>query len=74
MAKTTVKIIDLGRADGTRAVLNKPFPECIIESLMFVASDLAGAVNGRFVGAEGNISHERSVHENSVKFKMLANY
>jgi hypothetical protein len=43
--------------------LRQPIAESVIQGLALIVSDLAGLIDQIFVGAEGNVSHECSVHE-----------
>jgi len=68
MPKAAVQLSNFFRAHGTRAVLDKPLPESVIQSLVFASSDFASALDGGFVGAQGNVAHWYSVHHFSVSW------
>ena len=57
------ELIEACRVGARRCVLRQPIAEGVIQGLALVASDLAGLIDQIFVGAEGNVSHECSVHE-----------
>src|SRR6266478_3929550 len=60
---------DFFPADTARGIPVEPLSEGVIERLVFTAGDLSGAIDLVFVGTKSDISHEHSVHENSVPGK-----
>ena len=46
--------------------LLEPFPEGVIEGAVLRAGDRAGLFDEVFVGAEGDVLHENSVHDSRV--------
>ena len=60
------ELIEACRVRARRCVLRQPIAEGVIQGLALVVSDLAGLIDQIFAGAEGDVSHEYSVHENRV--------
>ena len=58
------ELVEACRVRARRCVLRQPIAESVVQGLALVVSDLAGLIDQIFVGAEGDISHECSVHEN----------
>jgi hypothetical protein len=58
MAKAVVKLLDLRGPYAKGSVLNEPFTEGIDKVPVLAASDLAGAFNGKLVGAKSDVLHK----------------
>jgi len=65
------EFIEARRVRAGRCVLRQPIAEGVIQGLALVASDLAGLIDHIFVGAEGDVSHVFSVHDNRVHCNKL---
>ena len=57
------ELIEACRVRARRCILRQPIAESVIQGLALVVSDLAGLIDQIFIGAEGDVSHECSVHE-----------
>lgn len=57
------ELIEACRVRARRCVLRQPIAESVIQGLALVVSDLAGLIDQIFIGTEGDVSHESSVHE-----------
>ena len=65
------ELIEACRVRARRCVLRQPIAESVIQGLALVVSDLAGLIDQIFVGAEGDVSHECSVHDNRAHCNRL---
>ena len=57
MTKAVVKLLTSSRAHAPGSILNEPFAESIVQGPVLAASNFAGAFNGSFVGAKGDVLH-----------------